>query len=211
MLIDPYVYPGTDVLINKFDCKDQARLNEMEADFTVLKLASLSVNPLTGAYDITHLQLMHRCIFEDVFDWAGKFRTIDIEKSELALAGLSVEYSKHNAIESGLSAAINEMHDIDWAALNQNEKAQAFSKTLAHVWQVHPFREGNTRTITHFCCQFYDSKNEPINRKLFEENVAYLRSSLVAACAIFTDLGDHSDYSYLLRIVSDAINTIKMK
>jgi len=205
MAVDPYVYPGSDVLINKFDCRDGGRLDEIEADFTVLKLASLSVDPLMGAYDIAHLQAMHRHIFEDIFDWAGEFRTIDIEKPEPALVGLSVEYSKHESIGNDLESAIARMHSIDWTSLSQDGKAIAFSESLARIWRVHPFREGNTRTITHFCCQFYDSHNKAINRKLFEQNAEYLRSSLVAANAVFSDMGDRSDYSYLIRIVADAI------
>ena len=36
--IDPYIYPGTDVLINKFGFRSQSDLDEAESDFTVLRL-----------------------------------------------------------------------------------------------------------------------------------------------------------------------------
>lgn len=66
-------------------------------------------------------------------------------------------------------------------------------------------QRGNTRIVVTFCCQFADSKGFPIVRKLFEENSAYVRTSLVAASAIFKDLGDKSKPEYLIRIVRDSL------
>ena len=62
--IDPYVYPGTQVLVNKFGFRNQTDLDKAESDFTVLKIADLSENPMGGNYDITHLCNMHRYVFE---------------------------------------------------------------------------------------------------------------------------------------------------
>ena len=202
---DIYVYPGTYVLINKFGFRSQDDLDKAESDFTVLKLAWLSENPLEGDYDIEHLRAMHRYIFEDIFEWAGSFRLENIEKSEQALAGLSVEYSKYNSIESELDVLLAEMREADWSALELDEKVALFCAQIARLWKIHPFREGNTRTITHFYCQYYDSRNNQINRKLFEQNAKFFRTALVAANAVFTGIGDKSDKSFLFRIVGDAI------
>jgi cell filamentation protein len=206
-LIDPYLYPGTDVLINKFGFHNQTDLDKAESDFTVLKLAKLSEHPLPGNYGISHLREMHKYVFEDLFDWAGEFRTINIEKSEQALAGLSVEYSEFGSIETELGSALEEIRATDWLMLNNKEKSSLFSTHIARLWRIHPFREGNTRIITHFYCQYYDSRNDQVNRKLFEQNAKYFRSALVAANAIFQDLGDKSDKSFLYRIVQDAIDS----
>jgi cell filamentation protein len=70
---------------------------------------------------------------------------------------------------------------------------------------VHPFREGNTRAVTHFCCQYADKHGILIDDSLFAENSAYLRNALVAASAFFDDLGDKSKPEYLRRIVFDAM------
>jgi cell filamentation protein len=208
-LTDPYIYPGTDVLINKFGFRNQADLDKVESDFTVLKLAELSERPLPGNYDISHLREMHKYAFEDVFDWAGNFRTINIEKPEQALAGLSVEYSEFGCIEAELEVILEEIRVADWSTPNHAEKSLLFSSHIARLWRIHPFREGNTRIITHFYCQYYDSRNDQINRKLFEQNAKYFRSALVAANATFKDFGDRSDKSFLYRIVHDSINSTK--
>ena len=204
---DPYVYQGTEVLINKFGFCNQNELDRAESDFTVLKLAVLAENPLSGNYDVAHLREIHKYIFEDIFDWAGDFRTINIEKSEQALVGLSVEYSDYCSIENDLEYIFAEMRSAQWTGLILEKKAALFTAQIARLWKIHPFREGNTRTITHFYCQYYDSRNEQINRKLFEQNAEYFRAALVAANAVFKDIGDKSDTRFLYNIVLDAMHT----
>lgn len=202
---DPYVYENTDILKNKFGIRNQEKLDELEADFTIVKLANLAMYPMLGDYSIDHLCKMHKYIFEDIFEWAGEFRTINIEKPEASLAGLSVQYSSCEAIRADLEASLISLKNHNWQAISAEEKAEAFAKGLAQVWKVHAFREGNTRVATHFCCQYYDSQNEPINRKLFEENIKYFRNALVAANAVFDDIGDRSDMSFLYKIVLESI------
>jgi cell filamentation protein len=202
---DPYLYPGTGVLINKFGVHDRDILDEMEASYTSLRLSDMAENPLSGEYDCRHLQAMHKYIFCDLYDWAGELRTIDIEKNEAVLGGLSIEYSPHGEIEKSIGAILDEMKAIEWAGLPCEEQAGKFSNCFSRLWQIHPFREGNTRTVTHFCCQYADSVNMPINRQLFQKHSEYLRNALVAARAFFFDLGDRSQPEHLYKIVLDAI------
>jgi cell filamentation protein len=202
---DPYLYGGTNVLRNKFDIKDPSVLEEMEAEYTSLRLSDIAENPIAGNYDFLHLCAMHRFIFQDIFDWAGEFRTIDIEKQEAVLGGLSIEYSSHADIEANLIHCLDELKTITWQVMDIENKATVFAKNIAKIWRVHPFREGNTRTITHFCCQYADSVGFRINRQIFEKNSRYFRSALVAASAVFHDLWDKSKPEYLHQIILDAI------
>ena len=80
---DKYVYPGTDVLINKFNCKDAEKLKEIEALSTGGNLAYLQMHPVNGSYDFKHLKDIHYFIFQDIYEWAGKIRTVDIGKGNL--------------------------------------------------------------------------------------------------------------------------------
>lgn len=148
---------------------------------------------------------MHEYVFQDLFEWAGKLRTIDIEKPEAVLGGLSLDYTGHENILRTLSEAVEGMKGIPWGKLELQKRADLFSDCFARIWKVHPFREGNTRTITHFCCQYADSVDMPINRDLFKENSRYLRAALAAANAVFSELGDLSKKEYLYGIVRDAM------
>lgn len=83
--------------------------------------------------------------------------------------------------------------------------ANKFSKYLAELWKVHPYREGNTRTIVTFGSQFIESKGFYIDSDLFKDNAQYMRTALVAASALFSDLGDKRKPEYLEAIVKDAL------
>ena len=85
------------------------------------------------------------------------------------------------------------------------QKAVEFCDSLARLWKIHPFREGNTRTTITFCCQFADEMGFSLNRKLFEENSIYVRIALVAYNACFSDGTDFSKKDYFQKIVYDAL------
>ena len=81
--IDPIqdsCYPGTTVLINKLDIRDEAALNEAEALATFVNASKLEQHPLEGAFDFTHYKAVHHFLFSDLYDWAGQIRTVNISK-----------------------------------------------------------------------------------------------------------------------------------
>src|SRR5438270_8973437 len=77
---DPYLYPGTTVLKNLRGLTDPRELDSFEARSTHRRLAELIEAPPSGKFDTAHLKAIHRYIFQDVFDWAGQLRTVDISK-----------------------------------------------------------------------------------------------------------------------------------
>lgn len=202
---DPYLYEGTEVLKNKLGIRDRAELEMAEGDYTSFRLRSILDEPVMGEYDFKHFCKYHETIFGDVYDWAGIPRTIDIEKSERALGGWSIEYTKADDIQAECSNALCQMREIQWDKLDIEKRAEAFSDSLARLWKVHAFREGNTRTTVTFVCQFYESQGYTINRTLFEKNSTYVRDALVAYNAVFADAGDMSRMDFLRNIVRDAI------
>src|SRR2546429_9995096 len=80
MSSDPYVYPGTTVLKNIPGIRNQEILDRIEADRVGQRSLELIERPLSGLFDIEHLQGIHRYLFQDVYEWAGDFRTVDIAK-----------------------------------------------------------------------------------------------------------------------------------
>lgn len=90
--------------------------------------------------------------------------------------------------------------------MDNAEAAKEFSDSLAKLWKIHPFREGNTRTTVTFCCQFADEVGLKVNRELFEKHSRYVRTALVAYNAYFADGNDFSKHEYLERIVYDALD-----
>lgn len=202
---DIYLYEGSNVLKNLLNIRDQNLLEEAEADFVTYRLKEIVLNPLNGNYDYAHLLAMHRYIFQDLYEWAGQQRKLNIYKEEPILGGLSIDYSEIFNIQNDADRILSEMRNKPWIEMNIHEAAVQFSDTLAKLWRVHPFREGNTRTTITFCCQYADEIGLKPNRELFEDNAQYVRTALVAYNAVFDDTGDLSKPEYLIRIVEDAI------
>ena len=97
--VDKYVYPDTNILINKFDCRDEDKLREIEALSTGGNLAYLQLHPIKGNFDFKHLKDIHHFIFQDMFDWAGQIRTIDIGKGNLFCRAQFIESYAESVLE----------------------------------------------------------------------------------------------------------------
>ena len=184
---DIYLYENSDVLRNKLDIRDSAILAAAEADYVSMRLRELAMNPLEGEYDEAHYFRMHHYIFQDIYEWAGVARRVNIEKSEDILGGMSVEYSDVVDVVKDIRYCLTKLNEVKRNDLSRQAVVERFSDLLALLWKIHAFREGNTRTTITFMCQYADAKIKEINRTLFEENSAYVRTALVAYNAYFTD------------------------
>ncbi|MET0015697.1 hypothetical protein [Oscillibacter sp.] len=81
--IDPIsdnCYPGTTVLINKLDIREEETRNEAETLATYINASKLEEQPLEGTFDFAHCKTIHHSLFYDLYDWAGQIRTVNISK-----------------------------------------------------------------------------------------------------------------------------------
>ena len=144
MSSDPYVYPGTTVLKNIPGIRNQEILDRFEADRVGQRSLELIERPLSGLFDIEHLQGIHRYLFQDVYEWAGDFRTVDIAKGNSYFA--HVPY-----IESTLKGVFGELsEERHLRGLNQERFASRLAQILGTLNAVHAFREGNGRAQREF-------------------------------------------------------------
>jgi len=144
MSFDPYVYPGTTLLKNIPGIRDQETLDRFEADRVGQRSLELIENPLSGLFDVAHLQRIHRYLFQDVYEWAGHFRTVDIAKGNSYFAHVPYILSTLEALFEQLS----EEHHLRGAS--QEAFARRGAEILGTLNAVHPFREGNGRTQREF-------------------------------------------------------------
>ena len=79
---DPYLYPGTDVLRNVPGLRNAEQLAAFETAKTAQRIYELQKTPVVGKFDTTHLKTIHQRMFQDVFPWAGEFRTTMLGKAE---------------------------------------------------------------------------------------------------------------------------------
>ncbi|WP_400246355.1 Fic/DOC family protein [Methanomethylophilus alvi] len=77
---DTYCYPDSNVLRNLLGITDYDELVSAEGRLTMMAMTQLDVDPVKGCFDTEHLRTIHCCIFKDIYDWAGEFRTVEISK-----------------------------------------------------------------------------------------------------------------------------------
>lgn len=151
---DRYCYPGTSVLKNIPDLRDQEALDTFETVVT----AQRADEPLpTGRLSVTHYRAIHRHLFQDVYAWAGTFRTIRIGKDGSAFC-----YPEHIAREMRkLFADFKRQRYL--RGLSREDFVVAAAHMLATLNAIHPFREGNGRAQTTFLVLLAAQAGHPLN------------------------------------------------
>lgn len=197
---DPYLYDDVPVLKNLLHIKEAEALEQAEADITYLRLYDIDGAVAEMPFDFSRLLAIHHHIFRDLYEWAGASRSIQIVKGERVLGGDTVRYSQPDCIERDCAAVLQRLNNTNWTCLGIHETAEAFAKLIAALWQCHPFREGNTRTVITFATQFAEAHGFRMDKTLLKDSAAYVRDALVKASD-----GEYSEYDYLIRIFEDAI------
>ena len=198
---DLYLIENSTVLKNLLGITDEKELDLAEAE---LSRASMMLLYENGFDDFSSggFCFIHKALFGDVYEWAGQYRKINIRKREELLAGQSVWYSNVTEIGNDLDNAFDEINKVDWASLSRENFAKQIARSFPKLWQVHPFREGNTRTTVMMMTFFIEHYGYYFDQNLMAESAGYVRDSFVMA-----SLGENSDYEYLEKILLDAICT----
>lgn len=181
MSADPYLYPGTDVLRNRFDIRDPNLLAQREQLETRRALIDLRNAPITGTFDLAHYRDIHRRLFDRVYEWAGEPRTIDLWKAEIVFQGRSVAYSPPASIEADANYALGQMRERPPTDLTDAREATRFSSAVAELWRSHPFREGNTRTLLAFVEQYTRQREMPLDQSVINRVPSQTRDALALA------------------------------
>ena len=141
-----YCYPDSDVLMNKLNIHDAEKLQEAERKLTMLRLIDLLDRPVVGKFDFKHLQTIHKYIFQDIYPWAGKVRSVDIAKSNM--------FCKVQFIETQADEIFGKLkNDCYLEGLTKEKFAKKAAYYFSEINALHPFREGNGRTQREFIRQ----------------------------------------------------------
>lgn len=142
-MIDSYVYPNTEVLKNKFGIRDSERLLEIEKTITLGAWQDIREGKIKikKTFDYKHLKSLHKELFKDLYDWAGKERTVDISKP-------GTLFCRAMFIEEEAKRIFNNLKKDNF--LKDIKDKSKFSEKLGQLFldinMLHPFREGNGRS-----------------------------------------------------------------
>lgn len=136
-----YCYPDSDVLKNRLNIRDKAELKQAEEEFTAVKQLVLLQEPMQGRFTKTHLLRIHRFLFEDVYPFAGHIRREQISKGD------TMFYPPH-LIDQELRCVFDTVHAKKMLPeKDRTKQIQNLSYVMAELNIIHPFREGNGRSI----------------------------------------------------------------
>lgn len=160
-----YCYPGTYVLKNKLDIRDEAALRTAERRMAAIRGLQMDEDSLflESSFDSAHLRDIHRFLFSDVYEWAGEYRSVNISKGST--------FCMYPFIAEQLDELFAKLHrERLLGGLNKDELIVRLAYYLGELNAIHPFREGNGRAQRAFIrrlayrngylLSFADSSNE---------------------------------------------------
>jgi cell filamentation protein len=138
---DPYCYRGTEVLKNRVGIRDSKLLEAFELEMSALR----AEEPLPeGRFGPAHYRAVHRHLFQDVYHWAGRYRTVRIGK-----AGNWFCYPDY--IPSQMTLVFKALNEEAFSPRAEfGDFAQAAAGFLGDLNAIHPFRDGNGRSQLSF-------------------------------------------------------------
>ena len=172
--------------------------DEEEADKVSANIAKILASK-TFAFNTNGYVSLHRRIFEGIFKHAGEIRQYDISKKERVLEGDSVNYLNWEDLRRALDWDIEQEKNFQYKGLSDDEKIEHIAKFISGIWQIHAFREGNTRTTAIFTIQYLRSLGYEVNNEMFAKHSWYFRNALVRAN--YRNINKDIEYSpiYLVR------------
>ena len=158
--IDPIsanCYPGTTVLINKFDIHDEEKLNEIESVISSARYAEWLNAPQAATFDFDHYKAIHRFLFSDLYEWAGEIRTVNISKK-------GTQFTPAENIKSQAGLIFERLRNCNYFKdLPHDEFVDEIADFYCVTNALHPFREGNGRTQRVFLTQLIRNAGYEIN------------------------------------------------
>lgn len=175
-------YEGTTCLINKMDIRDEEKLETVEAAIVLGKITLLDQQPIQGDFDFDHYKRIHRFLFEDLYDWAGQVRDVELSKKGTAFVPV-------NEIETCADACFKRMQKFQATGLSQHELAMEVADFYHTINMLHPFREGNGRTQRVFFIQWMQEMGYQLDLTAIDSD-AFMFATIYDAQGVMDQLVD---------------------
>lgn len=146
-----YCYPGTNVLINKLDLRDQQMLDQAERYHTAFRAMEMRFHPTNPTFDMGQLKHIHDHLFQDIYPFSGQIRVTNIGKNNFWFCDTTMIPRLADQVFSELKA------DKFLKGLTKEAFAEKSAYYYTEINYMHPFREGNGRAIREFFGQLAKS------------------------------------------------------
>ncbi len=187
--------PDSDgVLPNRLGITDPEVLKTAEAEVCHIRTVELAVKPVGGSFDFAHLQRIHARLFGDIYDFAGKVRTVDMSKGHTT-------FCRAAYIDASQRRLFGELRiECFLRGLGKPELARRLAYYASELNAIHPFRDGNGRAIRIFLQQLAASAGYDLAYRDADEE-GLMRADIAAFGGNYEQL--ESIYASILRPLSD--------
>lgn len=184
--------------------KNEVNHNEMECDFVSTRIVEL-LQEDNFELSLDYLKYVHKYLFQDVYEFAGKFRTVDFSKPKIILNNDSVAYGDSRTLKESLEYDVSLEKAKNYKDMSIVEVINNIIKFSSNIWQVHPFIEGNTRTTALFIEKYLINLGYNVDNTLFKDKSVYFRNALVRSNYYNNYLNIKEDSSYLIKFYENLL------
>lgn len=170
--------------------------NNEEADKVSVRITEI-LSDKSFNFNPVELINIHKKLFSDIFEFAGKIRDYNFTKDEWVLDGDTVIYASYETIMSSLQYDFEQEKNFSYKDITFDDAIKHLCRFTSNIWQVHPFCEGNTRTTAVFIIKYLRTFGFDINDDVFAKHSWYFRNSLVRANYKKFDSNIFEDISFL--------------
>ena len=183
---------------------NEVNQEEQECDLVSTRIVEL-LQEDNFELSIDYLKYIHKYLFQDIYDFAGKFRKVDFSKHEKILNNDSIAYGDSKLLEQSLDYDISLEKNKDYKAMNMVDIINNITDFSSRIWQVHPFREGNTRTTALFIEKYLIFLGIKVDNTMFKEKSVYFRNALVRSNYFNNELNISKDDSFLIKFYENLL------
>ncbi|MDM1022145.1 Fic family protein [Acinetobacter sp. VNK23] len=176
-----------------------------EADKVSARIAEILGEQAFTFSPVEYLTI-HRRLFQDIYDYAGKIRDYNITKREWVLNGETVLYAGAEGLKATFEYDFEQEKKFSYKGLSQQEMIEHIAHFISYLWQIHIFGEGNTRTTAIFLIKYLRKLGfKEVNNDLFAEHSLYFRNALVRANYENISKGIYATQQYLVHFLSSLL------
>ena len=184
--------------------KNEINYSELECDFVSTRIVEL-LNEDNFELSVAYLKYVHKFLFQDVYKFAGEFIKIDFSKREKILNNDSVAYGNYKTLTESLEYDISLEKKKNYKKMNIVEVINNIAEFSSSIWQVHRFREDNTRTTALFIEKYLIYLGYNVDNTLFKDKSVYFRNTLVRSNYFNNYLNIKEDNSYLIKFYENSL------
>lgn len=186
------------------DKTDKTIQDEFECDLVSTRIVQL-LEEDNFELSVDYIKNIHKYLFKDVYEFAGEFRKVDFSKHERILNNDSVAYGDHKLLEQSLDYDITLEKNKNYNEMNIVDVINNITDFSSRIWQIHPFREGNTRTTALFIEKYLVSLGYDVDNTMFKEKSVYYRNALVRSNYFNNYLNIKQDNSFLIKFYENLL------